>query len=70
MAVHDPFIAKAIDGLYDVSFARMAQLLRQSQPGLSAKRATEIVWLLGMICEGANPQSSERPNAKVLRSLG
>jgi AcrR family transcriptional regulator len=69
MAVHDPFIAKAIDGLYDVSFARMAELLRQSQPGLSVKRATEIVWLLGMICEGANPifGTTKRKGAPVSR---
>src|SRR5260221_14575679 len=55
MALHDPFVAKAIDNFYDVSFVQVAKLLRASQPGLSSQRAIEIVCLLGMICEGANP---------------
>jgi AcrR family transcriptional regulator len=55
MALHDPFVAKAIDSFYDECFARVAELLRASQPALSSQRAIEIVCLLGMICEGANP---------------
>ncbi len=69
MSLHDPFIAKAVDGLYDALLTGVAELLKKSYPDLGARRATEIVWLLGMICEGANPifGTTRRKRASVER---
>jgi AcrR family transcriptional regulator len=67
MALHDPFVAQAIDGLYDVMLPKLANLLRICRPGLSEKRSVEIILLLHMICEGANPifGTTQRKGASV-----
>ena len=69
MALHDPFAAEAIDGFYDQSFARITEWLRASYPGLGQGKARDIVNLLGMMCEGANPiyGTSEQSRASVTR---
>ena len=64
MASHDPFIAKALDNLYEVSAARASQRLRKAHPNLSASSAESIIWLLAMISEGANPIFGTAPRRK------
>lgn len=53
MALHDPFVARAIDDFYAEAIERIAQLLCRSHPGLSTTSANAIAHLLATISEGS-----------------
>lgn len=61
MALHDPFVQQAVEGLYALSAERMTKVLRACNPGISPEYAKEIVYLLLLICEGTNPIYGTRP---------
>lgn len=54
IALHDAFIANAVDGFYAEVQETMAALVRQHFPDLSRNAAREIVQLMGIISEGSN----------------
>jgi AcrR family transcriptional regulator len=65
MALHDPFVAGAVDDFYDELMARAVSLLRRGQPGLTEQSAREIVHLATMITEGSSVLYGTRPNRAV-----
>jgi AcrR family transcriptional regulator len=54
MALHDPFIARAMDGFYEILVLRIVESLKRIHPGLSRQRATDIAYLLAIVSEGSN----------------
>ena len=54
IALHDPFIAKAIDTFYAEVQETAATHLRQNFPSLPNATVREIVQLMGIISEGSN----------------
>jgi AcrR family transcriptional regulator len=53
MALHDQFVARAIDDFYDEAIERIAQVLCHSYAGLSKASADAIAHLLATISEGS-----------------
>ncbi len=53
MALHDQFVARAIDDFYDKAIEQIAQLLSRSYRGLSKTSADAIAHLLVSITEGS-----------------
>jgi len=75
MALHDPAIAKAMDGFYVELHRLAAARLRVAWPELSRERARDIAQLLGIISEGTNPiyataSRSSRSLARVAQLAG
>jgi hypothetical protein len=54
IALHDPFIAKAIDGFYAEVQETAAMHLRHNFPDLPPASVRAIVQLMGIISEGSN----------------
>jgi AcrR family transcriptional regulator len=54
MALHDPFVARAMDGYYEILIVRIIESLRKIYPGLSKQRATDITYLMATVSEGSN----------------
>ena len=54
MALHDPFIARAMDGFYEILVLRIVESLKRIHPDLSSQRATDIAYLVAIVSEGAN----------------
>jgi AcrR family transcriptional regulator len=54
IALHDEFIATAIDDFYVEVHETTSQLLRQNFPNLTSCMAQDIVQLMGIISEGSN----------------
>lgn len=54
MALHDPFIARAMDGFYEILVLRIVEALKRNHPDLSRQRATDIAYLLAIVSEGSN----------------
>ena len=54
MALHDPFVARAMDGYYEILILRTIESLRKNYPGLSKQRATDMTYLLATVSEGSN----------------
>jgi len=52
MAVHDRFLARAIDDFYDQAIERIAQMLRAANPAMSPESAFTIAHLVAMVSEG------------------
>ena len=52
LALHDRFVARAIDDFYDQSIEHIAQMLGRAHPTLPAASANAIVHLLALISEG------------------
>jgi AcrR family transcriptional regulator len=70
MALHDEFVADALDDFYDELMARAVALLRHAQPLLTERSAREIVHLATMITEGSSVLYGTRPDrAADLRSV-
>ncbi len=65
MALHDRFVARAIDDFYDVSIDRVVALLRKSHPALGARDALELVHLLALMSEGTNVIYGTRLDRRV-----
>ena len=52
MAMHDRFVARAVDDFYDQAIGRIAQLLRAERPEMSQESAGSIAHLVALISEG------------------
>ena len=52
MAMHDRFVARAIDDFYDQAIERIAQLLRAERPAMDRKSALTIAHLVALVSEG------------------
>ena len=52
MAMHDRFVARAIDDFYDQAIERIAQLLRAERPAMDRKSALAIAHLVALVSEG------------------
>ena len=52
MAMHDRFVARAIDDFYDQAIERIAQLLRAERPAMNRKSALAIAHLVALVSEG------------------
>jgi AcrR family transcriptional regulator len=72
IALHDEFIATAIDDFYVEVHETTSQLLRQNFPNLTSRMAQDIVQLMGIISEGSNvlyatARVSTAPMSRVAR---
>ncbi|HEX3848961.1 MAG TPA: TetR/AcrR family transcriptional regulator [Steroidobacteraceae bacterium] len=69
MALHDTFIAKAIDGFYTEVNETVTEVVRQHFPNLRPSAAREIVQLIGIISEGSNVMyaTARKPTAPFQR---
>jgi len=67
MALHDPYVARAVDDFYDETMARGVRLLLRSQPGLTDASARALVHLIVMTSEGANAVYGTRTRATSLQ---
>ena len=61
MAMHDRFVARAIDDFYDQAIGRIAQLLRVERPTMSQDAADSIAHLVALISEGTGIIYGTRP---------
>lgn len=52
MALHDRFLARAVDDFYDQAIERVAQLLCHADPAISRESAIAIAHLVALISEG------------------
>ncbi len=52
MAIHDRFLARAVDDFYDVAIERVAQMLCHADPAVSRESAVVIAHLVAVISEG------------------
>jgi len=52
MALHDRFLARAVDDFYDQAIGRIAQMLRAANPAMSPGSASTIAHLVAMVSEG------------------
>lgn len=52
LAMHDRFLASAIDDFYDKAIGRIAQLLRAERPTMSQESANAIAHLVALVSEG------------------
>ena len=67
MALHDTYIARAVDDFYDETMARGVRLLLRSQPGLTDASARALVHLIVLTSEGANAVYGTRARATSLQ---
>ena len=61
LAMHDRFLASAIDDFYDKAIGRIAQLLRAERPEMSQESADAIAHLVALISEGTGIIYGTRP---------
>ena len=70
MALHDAFVAGALDDFYDELMGHAVAMLCLAQPGLTQASASEIVHLATMITEGSSVLYGTRPDrAADLRAV-
>ena len=62
LAMHDRFLASAIDDFYDKAIGRVAQLLRADRPEMSQESADAIAHLVALISEGTGIIYGTRPS--------
>jgi AcrR family transcriptional regulator len=55
LSLHDRVIAQALTTLYERAWKQVAELLSRTHPEVDSNKAEEIVYLIAMIVEGANP---------------
>jgi AcrR family transcriptional regulator len=69
MALHDPFVANAIDRFYAEVNETVTAVVRRHFPNMRASRAREFVQLIGVLCEGSNVMyaTAKRPIAPFRR---
>jgi AcrR family transcriptional regulator len=69
MALHDPFVANAIDRFYAEVNETVTAVVRRHFPNMRASRAREFVQLIGVICEGSNVMyaTAQKPIAPFKR---
>lgn len=67
MALHDAEIAEAMDGFYSELHLTAVKLVQSAHPGLTVRRAHDIVQLLGTISEGANVIFATAPTSAASR---
>jgi AcrR family transcriptional regulator len=61
LAMHDRFLASAIDDFYDKAIGRIAQLLRAERPAMTQESANAIAHLVALISEGTGIIYGTRP---------